>query len=146
MPDADGYGYQADEKSVARLLEDMRTLSGVGIERIAAAWEAHVGTDLAHERLQEAERAALAAAESRDLGETWEDLRRQILDLTEGRSAMHDWRAEHGDTGHKAERAALAAALALTAVGHVTGEHYRTLVAPMADALPWLAIEANSAG
>jgi hypothetical protein len=116
----------------------MRTLSGVGIERIAGGWDKHVGSDEAHERLQEAEREALAAIEGHDTGLSWDALRRQILDLTEGRTAMHDWKAEHGDTGHKAERAALAAALALTAAGHVSDPHYRTLVAAMGESLPWL--------
>jgi hypothetical protein len=116
----------------------MRTLSGVGIERIAGGWDKHVGSDEAHERLQEAEREALAAMEGHDTGLRWDELRRQILDLTEGRSAMHDWKAEHGDIGHKAERAALAAALALTAAGHITQAHYSTLVAAMAESLPWL--------
>jgi len=40
--------------------------------------------------------------------------------------------------GHKAENAAFAAALGLLADGLVGKEHQRTLVRPMAEALPWL--------
>ncbi|MEA2682577.1 MAG: hypothetical protein QOK05_905 [Chloroflexota bacterium] len=138
MPDADGYGYGSADRGVARLLEDLRTLSPAGIERIAAGWDRHVaGEDTGHERFHEAEHVALHAVEAADIGPAWEDLRRQILDLTEGRQAMNDWKVEHGDIGHKAEAATLAAALALTAPD-LPQETHDVLVAPMAEALPWL--------
>ena len=138
MPDSDGYGYSSDDRGVKRLLEDLRTLSPAGIARIAAGWDAHVGEDGAgHQALHEAETAALKAVETADLGPSWEDLRRQILDLTEGRGAMNDWKAEHGTVGHKAEAATLAAALALTAP-ELPGKTRATLVAAMAEAIPWL--------
>lgn len=138
VADSDGYGYGSGDRGIKRLLEDMRTLSPVGIARIAAGWDAHVGAGGAgHDHLHEAESVALKAMEAADLGQTWEDLRRQILDLTEGRAAMDDWKAEHGDIGHKAEAATLAAALALTAQ-NLPNDTYDVLVAAMAEALPWL--------
>ena len=51
---------------------------------------------------------------------------------------MVSWRAEHGDVGHKAERSALGAALAVVSADHLSSEEYARLVAPMAEALPWL--------
>ena len=140
MVDADGYGYKRDERGLARLLEDMRTLSPAGIARVADGWDTHAAGESAHERFHEAEKAALHQMEAGNLAEAWEDTRRQILDLTEGRGAMNDWKAEHGEIGHKAESAALGAALAITASGLLTGTQYRTLVAPMAEALPWLVL------
>jgi hypothetical protein len=136
LPDADGYGYSNEDRGIDRLLEDMRTLSPAGIERIAAGWDANESTGL--EQFHAAEKAALKALETADLAPVWENLRRRGLDLTEGRSAMVDWKAEHGDTGHKAERAALGAALALLAGDAVKDEDRATLRAPMAEALPWL--------
>jgi hypothetical protein len=138
MPDSDGYGYGSADRGVKRLLEDLRTLSPAGIARIAAGWDAHVGPGgVPHDRFHEAERVALKAEEAANLGPAWEDLRRQILELTEGRGAMNDWKAEHGDIGHKAESATLAAALALTAP-ELPNDEYAVLVAAMAEALPWL--------
>jgi hypothetical protein len=138
MPDSDGYGYASGDRGIRRLLEDLRTLSPAGIARIAAGWDAHVGGGGAtHDRFHAAEREALKAVEAGDLGPAWEDLRREILELTEGRGAMNDWKAEHGDIGHKAEAATLAAALALTAP-ELANEDYGGLVAAMAEALPWL--------
>jgi hypothetical protein len=48
------------------------------------------------------------------------------------------WKAEHGELGHKAERAALGAALALLARDQLDHPHFVTLVRPMAEGLPWL--------
>jgi len=49
------------------------------------------------------------------------------------------WKVEHGEQGHHAEAAALGAALALSAAGHLDRRHTDTLARPMAEALPWLA-------
>ncbi len=54
-----------------------------------------------------AERAALQLLEASDHVGDWDDLRRRILDLTEGRGSLVAWRAEHGPAGHRAEQAAL---------------------------------------
>jgi hypothetical protein len=137
--DADGYGYKPEERGAGRLVEDLRTFSPLSIERAAAGWsdrdEAH------HEQLHEAERKALKALEDANVAPAWEDLRRAVLDLTEGRSSLVAWRAEHGDTGHHAEAATLAAALGVLARDHVDRKDYETLVRAMAEALPWLLLD-----
>ncbi|HXO66499.1 MAG TPA: hypothetical protein VN863_00720 [Candidatus Dormibacteraeota bacterium] len=137
--DADGYGYKADEKGPARVLEDLRTLSPLGIERAAAGWDAHASSRLDHFRA--AETAALRALEEAHVAPVWEDLRHAILDLTEGRTSLVAWRAEHGDTGHKAENATLGAAIGVVARDRIDHKDYETLVRPLAEALPWLLID-----
>jgi hypothetical protein len=134
--DTDGYGYKPDDRGVQRLLEDIRTLSAVGVERVAHGWGLY--GQPAHTEFQAAEKAALHAIEAADRGMTWEDLRRQVLDLTEGRSSLVSWKAEHGEVGHHAEAAALGAALALHAGAHLDPGHRGLLLRPMAEALPWL--------
>jgi hypothetical protein len=90
------------------------------------------------ERFHEAERAALRVLEKNNRGPQWDDARKRILDLTEGRTSLEDWKAEHGDLGHKGERALLAAALGILARDKLDHEHYVTLVRPLSEALPWL--------
>ena len=137
MKDTEGYGFDREDRGMDRLLADLRTLSPAGIERAAWGWDRHEDPQLM-ERFHHAEKAALRAIESANLGPTWEGLRRQVLDLTEGRSSLVSWKAEHGQTGHKAERAALGAALAIVA-GHKLHRHeVETLIRPMSEALPWL--------
>jgi hypothetical protein len=133
--DAEGYG--AKEQGLDRLLTDARVLSPAGIERVAWGWDRHEDPRIM-ERFHEAERAALRALEKNNLGPQWDDARKRILDLTEGRTSLEDWKAEHGDIGHKAERALLAAALAILAHEKIDHPHYVTLVRPMSEALPWL--------
>jgi hypothetical protein len=135
--DRDGYGYAATDRGIERLLGDARTLSPAGIERIAWGWDRHE-EPRELERFQEAERTALKAIEAQDRGPRWEEVRRTVLDLTEGRSSLVSWKAEHGATGHKAERAMLGAALGITAGDRIDHQHYATLVRPMAEGLPWL--------
>jgi hypothetical protein len=135
-PDTDGYGDE-DRDPVERLFEDLRTLSPAGIERIAWGWaQREAGPAL--ERFHAAEKAALRMLESEGRAEAWEQLRRKVLDLTEGRGSLVAWRAEHGEVGHHAEAAALAAALALSAGDHLDSDHREALLAPAAEALPWL--------
>ncbi len=133
--DAEGYG--AKEQGLDRLLTDARVLSPAGIERVAWGWDRHEDPRIM-ERFHEAERAALRALEKSNLGQQWDDARKRILDLTEGRTSLEDWKAEHGDVGHKGERALLAAALAVLAHDKIDHPHYVTLVRPMSEALPWL--------
>ena len=133
--DAEGYG--AKEEGLARLIADARVLSPAGIERAAWGWDRHEDPRIM-ERFHEAERAALRALEKSDRGPQWDDARKRILDLTERRTSLEDWKAEHGDVGHKAERALLAAALAIVARDKIDHPHYVTLVRPMSEALPWL--------
>jgi hypothetical protein len=133
--DAEGYG--AKEQGLERLLTDARVLSPAGIERVAWGWDRHEDPRLM-ERFHEAERSALRVLEKNNRGQEWDDARKRILDLTEGRTSLEDWKAEHGDVGHKGERALLAAALGILARDKLDHEHYVTLVRPMAEALPWL--------
>lgn len=135
--DRDGYGPRPGQDNVERLLEDARTLSPLGVERAAEGWRKHAGAG-AHPQWHEAEQAALHVLESTHRAPQWDELRNRILGLTEQRNALVAWRAEHGETGHHAESALLGAALALTAHHDLDRGHARTLLAPMAEALPWL--------
>ena len=100
------YNRELNEAALERLVADLRVISEVGIERAAWGWDRHeqAGLDAYHA----AERAALKAIEAADLGPAWEELRRRLFAMTEGRPALISWQAEHGETGHKAERAAFA--------------------------------------
>jgi hypothetical protein len=140
-PDAEGYGYTRSEEGLDRLINDARVLSPAGIERAAWGWDRHEDP-AAMQKFREAERAALHALEKADRGPAWEDARRRILDMTEGRTSLVSWKAEHGDIGHKSERALLGAALAIMTRDKLNHEPYVTLVRPMAEALPWLLPEA----
>jgi len=126
----------ATKSELDRLTEDLRTFDVNGIERAAWGWDRHErgGLDAYHE----AEREALAQIEKHDLGPRWEELRRTLFSLTESKGALVSWKAKHGDMGHKAERAAFGAALALLARDHLPRDTHVTLVEPMAEALPWL--------
>lgn len=126
----------ATQSEVDRLTADLRVFDVNGIERAAWGWDQHErgGLDAYHE----AERDALAQIEKHDLGPKWEELRRTLFGLTESKGALVSWKVEHGDVGHKGERAALGAALGLFARDHLPRKQYVTLVAPMAEALPWL--------
>jgi hypothetical protein len=140
-PDAEGYGYGSHEEGLERLLADARVLSPAGIERAAWGWDRHEDPAVM-QRFRDAERAAIKILEQTDRGQVWEDTRRRILDLTEGRSSLVSWQAEHGDVGHKAERALLGAALAILNRDRLSHEQYVTLVRPISEALPWVLPEA----
>jgi hypothetical protein len=135
--DPDGYGYDPHEDPIEQLLEDLRTLSPAGIERMAWGWDQRESGE-AYTRYHQAEKAALRLIEEQRRADRWEELRRKVLDMTEGHSSLVAWRAEHGEVGHKAEAAALAAALALYAGDALPQEHRRALLAAGAEALPWL--------
>src|ERR1700680_2994374 len=135
--DSDGYGYRPDEHGISRLLDDLRTLSPAGTQRVAQGWAPY---GLPHlDAYRQAEAAALHAVETAHLTTDWEALQRELLDLTEGPSSLASWKVEHGEKGHHAEAAALGAALALTAAPHLDRHHVEVLTRPMAEALPWLA-------
>ena len=138
--DREGYGFPEHEKTLARLMEDVRVLSPSGVERVAKGWDQHVGArGLA--AFHDAERAATHAIEQAGRGSAWDAVRSSLFGLTEAGDALVSWKAEHGETGHKAERAAYAAALALVAGELITKEQTATLARPLAEALPWLAPE-----
>jgi hypothetical protein len=137
--DRDGYGARPGQDELDRLLEDARTLSPLGVERAAKGWVDHAGAGT-HEAWHEAERAALHILETvKPLrSPEWDELRGRILGMTENKDALVAWRLEHGENGHHAENALLGAALALMAQPELDAHHRRVLIAPMAEALPWL--------
>jgi hypothetical protein len=135
--DSDGYGPRPSQGDIDHLLEDARTLSPLGVERAADGWVRHAGAG-AHPEWHEAERVALHVLETTQRGRAWDELRGRILGLTESRAALVAWRQEHGETGHHAESALLGAALALLAHHDLDRGHAPVLLAPMAEALPWL--------
>jgi hypothetical protein len=124
------------QSELDRLTADLRVFDVNGIERAAWGWDQHERRGLAV--YHAAERAALALIEQHDLGPRWEDYRRTLFGLTEAAGALVNWKARHGQLGHKAERAAFGAALGLFAREHLTPEQYASLVEPLAEALPWL--------
>lgn len=134
--DQDGYGFTSEQRGMERLLEDFRTLSPSGIERAAWGWDRH-GVPAAA-AFAEAEHAALARIESGGRGAAWDRARTTVFGLTEGDASLVSWRAEHGETGHKAERAAYGAVLALVAADLLDEASRAQLLRPMAEALPWL--------
>jgi hypothetical protein len=124
------------QKERERFLRELGAFSAAGVERAAWGWDQHGEGDIGSYR--DAERAALRAIEKADRGPRWDEFRRSIFDMTEGRKALIAWQYEHGEKGHKAERAAFGAALALFARDHITHEQFATLARPMDEALPWL--------
>jgi hypothetical protein len=142
--DADGYGFPEHQPTLARLMEDIRVLSPAGVERVAHGWDLHVGTKGLKE-FEEAEKAGLRAIEQADRGPAWDQVRTSLFGLTESGDALVSWKAEHGDIGHKAERAAFASALGLVASNLISKEQAAALMRPMAEALPWLLPEQTPA-
>ena len=122
-----------------RLESDLRVLSPVGIERVAWGWDLHEQDNL--KAFHEAEETALHAIDSAGQLEVWDEWRRRLFYEVEGRQALEAWRAEHqrhSEHVHKAERAALGAALGACARPYVSHEQYTVLVSALAEALPWL--------
>jgi hypothetical protein len=136
--DADGYGFPEHQRSLERLMADIRVLSPAGVERVAQGWDRHVGTK-GLQAFHDAEKAATHAIEQADRGAAWDLVRSSLFGLTESGDALVSWKAEHGEIGHKAERAAFAAVLGLVAGNLITKEQAATLTRPLAEALPWLA-------
>ena len=135
--DADGYGFPEHQKTLARLMDDIRVLSPAGVERVAQGWDQYVG-EKGLKAFHEAEKAATHAIEQADRGSAWDLVRSSLFGLTESGNALVSWKAEHGDIGHKAEQAAFAAALGLVAGNLISKEQATTLTHPLAEALPWL--------
>jgi hypothetical protein len=140
--DAEGYGFPEHQKTIQRLIEDIRILSPAGVERAAQGWDRHArlhGLDEIHK----AEKPALHAIEQAGRGEAWDEVRRNLFGLTESGGALVSWKAEHGEIGHKAEDAAFMAALGLVAGNLISKQQQATLLRPMSEALPWLLPEEN---
>ena len=135
--DAEGYGFPEHQQTLARLMDDIRVLSPAGVERVAHGWDEHVGTK-GLQAFHDAEKAATHAIEQADRGPAWDVVRSSLFGLTESGNALVSWKAEHGEIGHKAERAAFAAALGLVAANLISKEQAAILKTPLAEALPWL--------
>ena len=135
--DAEGYGFPEHQQTLARLMDDIRVLSPAGVERVANGWDEHVGTE-GLQAFHDAEKAATHAIEQADRGPAWDLVRSSLFGLTESGNALVSWKAEHGDVGHKAERAAFAAALGLVAGNLISKEQAVILKEPLSEALPWL--------
>ncbi len=135
--DAEGYGFPEHDRTLARLIDDIRVMGPAGVERAASGWDRHAAGH-AHAEFREAERAATHAIEQHDRGPIWDTFRSNLFGMTESGVALVSWKAEHGDVGHKAEDAAFAAALALVASEFVKPAQFATLVRPLSEALPWL--------
>src|ERR687886_723367 len=126
------YRREINDAALERLVSDLRPLPPAGIERVAWGWDRHEKTGL--DAYRAAEKAAIGAIEASGLGPDWDTFRRSLFTLTEGRRALVSWKVEHGETGHKAERAAFG----LFTQGRLKHDQYTALVRPMAEALPWL--------
>jgi len=140
--DAEGYGFPEHQKTIQRLIEDIRILSPSGVERAAQGWDKHArlhGLDEIHK----AEKAAVHAIEQGGRGEAWDEVRRNLFGLTESGNSLVSWKAEHGEIGHKAEDAAFMAALALVAGTLIGKEQQAALLRPLSEVLPWLLPEEN---
>jgi hypothetical protein len=138
--DADGYGFPEHQRTLARLMDDVRVLSPAGVARVAQGWDTHVG-EKGLQAFHDAEKAATHAIEQADRGPAWDAVRSSLFGLTESGDALVSWKAEHGEIGHKAERAAFAGALGLVAGKLISKEQATTLTRPLAEALPWLLSE-----
>src|SRR6058998_2284957 len=130
--DAEGYGFPEHQRTLARLIDDIRILSPSGVERAAQGWDRHARLH-GLESIHAAEKAALHAIEKADRGPAWDEVRRNLFGLTESGGAI----------GHKAEDAAFMAALGLVAGNLIGKEQANTLVRPLSEALPWLLPEEN---
>ena len=140
--DAEGYGFPEHQRTLARLIDDLRVLGPAGVERAAQGWDRHArlqGLDSIHK----AEKAAIHAIEKADRGPAWDEVRRSLFGMTESGQALVSWKAEHGEVGHKAEDAAFMAALGLVAGNLISKDQSSTLVRPLSEALPWLLPEEN---
>src|SRR5439155_10399931 len=112
--DAEGYGFPEHQKTLARLIEDIRVLGPAGVERAAQGRDRHARLH-GLQAMHEAEKAAVHAIEQADRGPAWDEVRRNLFGLTESGGGLVSWKSEHGDMGHKAEDAAFMAALGLVA-------------------------------
>jgi len=135
--DAEGYGFPEHDRTLARLIDDLRVMGPAGVERAAQGWD-DFAAGARHAAYHAAEKAATHAVEQNDRGDAWDTVRSSMFGLTESGQALLSWKAEHGEVGHKAEDAAFGAALALVASDFIPREQFDTLVRPMGEALPWL--------
>jgi hypothetical protein len=111
--------------AVKRLLEDLRLLGPAGIERVAAAWRA----------VAPAEDAIRTTAERRAEDDPeWREAEMEIFQVARGEAWLSLPQTDR-DSAVAAAQDALLAVLERKTLGE---KRYRTLVHPMAEALPWL--------
>jgi hypothetical protein len=130
-----GPQYGPNSTQVERLLSDARVLGPSGIERIAWARRHRL---LSAGQAEAAENEARRALGSAGLQAAWEAAEADLRGMVEGHYAQQSWQAEDPVVDRTAEDAALNAILALVVRDQLGHEEYRTLVKPMAEALPWL--------
>ena len=140
--DAEGYGFPEHQRTLSRLIDDIRILSPAGVERAAQGWDKHARLH-GLEQVHKAEKTAVHAIEQSGRGEAWDEVRRNVFGLTESGNSLVSWKAEHGEIGHKAEDAAFMAALGLVAGNLISKEDQAILLRPLSEALPWLLPEEN---
>ena len=110
---------------VKRLLEDLRLLGPAGLELVAAAWRA-VARD---------EDAIRTAAERRAEDDPeWREAEMEVFQIARGEAWLSLPQTDR-DSAVGAAQDALLAVLERKTLGET---RYRTLVHPMAEALPWL--------
>jgi hypothetical protein len=110
---------------VKRLLEDLRLLGPSGLERIALAWR----------RVAESEDTIRTTAERRAEDDPeWREAEAEIFAIARGEA----WLALPQTDRESAIAAAQDALLAVLERKTLGESRYRTLVHPMAEALPWL--------
>ncbi len=142
--DVDGYGEAPGDRSLSRLLTELRELDRSGVERIHHGWDRGLGREKA-DRYRSAEQSGLEQVEKAGRQEDWARAQEQVLALTQGEGALTSWRSEPPEVQAVAERAALGAALALVAGDPLGQQERRALLAPAAAALPWLLEETDPA-
>ena len=73
--DAEGYGFPEHQRTLARLMEDIRILSPAGVERAAQGWDRHARLH-GLQAIHDAEKAAIHAIEKANRGAAWDEVRR----------------------------------------------------------------------
>ena len=114
-----------------RLESDLRVLSPVGIERVAWGWDLHEQNNLTD--FHAAEKSALEAIDA-----AGQPALLRVRGPTRVQPCARAEHQQHSEHAHKAERAAVGAALGVFARPWTSHKQYATLVSAMAEALPWL--------
>src|SRR3989475_12459459 len=99
--DAEGYGFPEHQRTLSRLMDDIRILSPAGVERAAQGWDRHARLQ-GLQSIHDAEKAALHAIEQADRGAAWDEARRDLFGLTEAGGALVSWNADDGAARHNA--------------------------------------------
>ena len=85
--DAEGYGFPEHQRTLSRLIDDIRVLSPAGVERAAQGWDRH-GRLHGLQAIHEAEKAAVHAIEKEGRGAAWDEVRRNLFGMTEAGGAL----------------------------------------------------------